>query len=157
MTITMTRPAPTAVAAVPADTVACLCVAVNLSGRLSILETSRGTRHGVALARRTVGGVVHRVALGEGIIAWLDGDDQDGSGELNWTATQMCTALSDAGFTGPSDAPFVCGPVLFTATAAGAAVGLSDAQLARVIDAHAAAEHPDTDLPGVPAAQDWDR
>ncbi len=154
MTITMTRPAPTAVAPVPADTDACLYVAVNLSGGLSIVDTLHSIGDGAALARRTVGGVVHHVALGGGITAWLDGDDQDGSGDLNWAATQMCTALCDTGFTGPNDAPFVCGPVLFTATAAGAAVGLSDAQLARVIDAHAAVEHPDADLPGVPAAQD---
>jgi hypothetical protein len=157
MTITMTRPAPTTAVALPADPHPILCIAVNLSGRLSIMDTGPDTHTGAALARRTVNGTVHRIALADGITAWLDGDDQDGTGELNWAATHMCAALTGATFNGPGDAPFVCGPVLFTATSAGEADGLSDTQLARLIDAHAAAEHPDADPLELPSAQDGDR
>lgn len=60
-------------------------------------------------------------------------------------------------FTGPDDAPFVCGLVLFTAarttgTTTGPTtglVGLSEQQPRRVVDAHAAASTDDpTDLAG---------
>jgi len=87
--------------------------------------------------RRTRTGITYRVDLDGGITCWLDGDHR--GGDLNWIATQMCTALSGGRFTGPDDAPFVCGLVLFTATGAAGPVGLSEEQLRRVVDAHAAA------------------
>jgi hypothetical protein len=156
MTITMTRPT-TVTATPPAQPDASLYLTVNPNGRLSIMDTSRAAITVAALARRTIGATVHRVALAGDITAWLDGDDQDGSGELNWAATHMCAALAGTAFTGPDDIPFVCGPVLFTSTATGDPVGLSDRQLARLIDAHAAVEHPDTDPLDLADAQDWDR
>jgi hypothetical protein len=158
MTITMTRPtaaATTATASADPDT--SLSVTVNPNGRLSILDISRGATTVAALARRTIGATVHRVALTDNITACLNGDDQDGSGELNWAATHMCAALAGTAFTGPDDIPFVCGPVLFTTTVTGEPVGLSDRQLARLVDAHAVVEHPDTDPLDLPDAQDRDR
>jgi hypothetical protein len=121
-----------------------LCYAtVSQSGRLRV----HTTRHDVAglfpLARRTATGTAYRIPLDGGITCWLDGDHQDGSGEINIAASRICAALSRRPFTDPWDAPFVCGPVLFTGPSrAGAAapVGLSDAQLARIADAHATAE-----------------
>ena len=112
-----------------------------------------------ALARRSIGGIVYRVPLTAGITAWLDGDDQDGTGELNWAATQMCATLATtaSGFTGPHDLPFVCGPVLFTTSAPDATIGLSDQQVALLTDAHAAVEHPDTDIVASADIPDWDR
>jgi hypothetical protein len=154
MTITITRPAPAAAPAPRIHPDTPLYAAVNVAGRLSITDTDTGVCDAASLARRTGGGAVHRIALADGITAWLDGDEQDGSGEVNWAATQMCTALCDTIFTGPHDAPFVCGLVLFVAATADHAVGLSDGQLARLIDAHAAAEHPDADPAEVPSTAD---
>ncbi|WP_432830860.1 hypothetical protein [Dactylosporangium sp. CA-092794] len=154
MTITMTRPTAAPTATRPADTDGGCYVTVNPNHRLSIMDAANGSATGVALAGRTIGGAVHRVALRAGVTVWLDGDDQDGSGELNWAATQMCAALSGGVFTGPHGLPFVCGPALFTATATGDTVGLSERQVALLVEAHAAVEHPDTDLAD---AADWDR
>jgi len=125
-----------------------LVVVVNLSGRLSVVDNSAGTGEGAAISRRTMTGTVYRVELGGGITAWLDGDHQHGTGELNRVATQMCAVLSGGGFTDPSGAPFVCGPVLFAGTDTAGPVGLRDAQLRRVADAHAASVE---DIDVVPA------
>jgi hypothetical protein len=97
-----------------------------------------------AMNRRTQTGITYRIDLGDGITCWLDGDQQDGSGDLNWVATQICTELSGGTFAGPDDTPFVCGPALFTGTAFTSTLGtgaieLSERQLRRVVDAHAAA------------------
>jgi hypothetical protein len=153
MTITMTRPTAAPTTTRPADTDGCY-LTVNPNGRLSIMDTACGSATAAALARRSIGGTVHRVRLTAGITAWLDGDDQDGGGELNWAATHMCTALAAGVFTGPADLPFVCGPALFTATATDGTPGLSDRQVALLVDAHAAVEHPDTEPADTP---DWDR
>jgi len=153
MTITLSRPTATT-AARPADTDARCYVTVNPNGRLSIMDTTGHAATAEALARRSTGGTVHRVALTAGITAWLDGDDQDGSGELNWAATQMCAALAAGVFTGPDDLPFVCGQALFTASATDDTAGLSDRQMALLVDAHATVEHPDTDPTDIP---DWNR
>jgi len=123
--------------------------AVSLSGRLCLLHAPADATTRAALGRRTATGTVYRIDLDGGITAWLDGDHQDGSGELNWAATQICAALSGDAFTDPWDAPFVCGPVLFTGTDPAGTntthpLGLCDAQLAHIIAAHAAAQ--DTEL-----------
>jgi len=102
MTITLAGLTATT-AARPAGTDAGCYVTVNPNGRLSIMDTTGHAATAEALARRSTGGTVHRVALTAGITAWLDGDDQDGSGELNWAATQMCAALAAGVFTGPDD------------------------------------------------------
>ena len=153
MTITTTRPTAARTATYLADTGAGCYVTVNPNNRLSIMDTTDAGTTAGALARRSLGGAVYRVALGAGITAWLDGDDQDGSGELNWAATGICTALAGGVFTGPHGLPFVCGPALFTA-ATGDLCGLSDRQVALLVDMHAAVEHPDTDPAEAP---DWDR
>jgi hypothetical protein len=155
MTITMTRPSPTAAPAVP-TTAPSLYLTVNLTGRLSTVDRQTGA-DGAALARRTTGGTVHRVSLASGITAWLDGEEQNGSGELNWVATHMLAALCSTAFTCGDDAPFVCGPVVFTATAVGEPVGLSDAQVVALIDAHAAVDQFDADFPGLSTMPGWDR
>jgi hypothetical protein len=141
MTITVTTPAPAPVAAgtgpVPraVRTPDAGCVAVSLSGRLRLSSTDTAAGP-AAMNRRTRTGTIYRIDLDRGITCWLDGDHHDGSGELNWVATQICAELSGGTFTDPWDAPFVCGPVLFTATGG---VALSEEQLRRVADAHAAA------------------
>ena len=120
---------------------------VSVCGSLRLpAAPSNGTA--TAMNRRTRSGTTLRIDLGDGIACWLDGDQQDGSGELNWVATQMCTALSGGTFVGPDDAPFVCGLALFTGTAGTGPVGLSEWQLRRVVDAHAAAS---VEQPGDPA------
>jgi hypothetical protein len=97
----------------------------------------------IAMNRRTRTGTTYRIDLDGGISCWLDGDQQDGDGALNWIATQMCGVLSGGAFDGPDDAPFVCGLVLFTGTAAGNGLhgprGLSEAQLRHVVNAYATA------------------
>jgi hypothetical protein len=140
MTITLTKPAPAGPAASDARHApepGCLA-AVSLSGQLR-LPPAGAVASTSAMSRRTRTGTVYRVDLDGGITCWLDGDHQDGSGQLNWVATAMCATLSGGTFTDPWDAPFVCGPVLFTATATSGPVALSDEQLRRVVDAHAAA------------------
>lgn len=143
-TMTLTRPAPaipatTAVPAVappPADLGYLAAVSVRGDLRLPAAASDATT---TAMHRRTQTGTTYRIDLGDGITCWLDGDQQDGSGELNWVATAMCTALSGDAFTGPDDAPFVCGLALFTGTAGTGPIRLSERQLRRVVDAHAAA------------------
>ena len=147
MTMTMTGSAgvaaPTASHRTPtsaaADTDGCYAV-ISLSGRLSVLEPAAGTAEGFPAGRRTATGTVYRIDLDAGITCWLDGDHQDGSGELNPAATHACTALSERPFSDPWDAPFVCGPVVFTGTEDGRPVGLTDAQLARIVEAYPADE-----------------
>ncbi len=156
MTITMTRPTAVPHPNRPADTDRGCYVTVNPNNRLSIMDIQGVGATAAALARRSIGGTVHRIGLGAGITAWLDGDDQDGSGELNWAATAICTALAGGVFTGPNGLPFVCGPVLFT-SATGDPAGLSDRQVALLVDAHAAAEYPDTEPADPTDAPDWDR
>lgn len=143
-TTTLTRPAPAApapAAGQPPPDLGCIA-AVSIAGALRLAAAPRNTTV-TAMARRTRTGSTYRIDLDDGIVCWLDGDQSDGSGELNWVATQMCTTLSGGIFTGPDDAPFVCGLVLLTGTAASAhgqrPVGLSERQLRRVVDAHAAA------------------
>lgn len=109
---------------------------VQLSGRLSIAEASTGGAL-FPLGRRTASGTAYRVALGEGITCWLDGDHL--GRDINPVATQVCLELSDDIFGGPDDAPFVCGPVLFTGGPTGTPAGLSDRQLRLIVDAHATA------------------
>jgi hypothetical protein len=145
MTMTMTMTTTGSAPANPAPSLAAFTpdlgcfAAVNLSGRLSLPSPDDAAGTG-PMSRRTHTGTAYRIDLGGGIACWLDGDHQDGSGGLNWVATQMCTELSGGTFTDPWDAPFVCGPALFTATAAGGTgpAALSDEQLRRVVDAHAA-------------------
>jgi hypothetical protein len=153
MTITLIKPAPAAdTPAAPQPSTELGCIAtVSPSGRLR-LPNAPSNQGAVAMSRRSRTGTTYRVGLGGGINCWLDGDDQDGNGELNWIATQMCTTLSGGAFTGPADAPFVCGLVLFTATAATGfhgtgLVGLSEDQLWRVVDAHATASNDDVGDP----------
>jgi hypothetical protein len=120
-----------------------LChVMISLSGKLSILDASNNGTGLFPLSRRTVTGAAYRIVLDEGLICWLDGDHQGGTGEINWVGTQVCTALSQQPYVDPWDEPFVCGPVLFTGSGSvgDLPVGLDDAQLRRVVDAHAAAE-----------------
>lgn len=124
-------------------------VAVSPSGRLRLPTTA--DVHSVAMHRRTHTGAIYRINLGGNINCWLDGDQHDGTGEVNPIATAMCTALSRGAFLGPNDAPFVCGLVLFTGTrhihlAGTGPVGLTDAQLRRIVDAHATASE-DLDAP----------
>nr|BFE56377.1 hypothetical protein GCM10020063_009030 [Dactylosporangium thailandense] len=115
---------------------ACIAV-VTASGQLR-LPAAPGNATTTAMHRRTRTGTAYRIDLGDGIACWLDGDQHDGSGELNWVATQMCSALSGGTFAGPHDAPFVCGLVMFTA--ASGPTALSERQLRRVVDAHATAD-----------------
>jgi hypothetical protein len=117
-------------------------VAVSPSGRLRLPTAT--DLSAVALHRRTGTGTIDRIDLGDNISCWLDGDQHDGSGEVNPVATAMCAALSGGAFRGPDDAPFVCGLVLFTGTRpvhrpGTGPVGLTDAQLRRIVDAHATA------------------
>lgn len=135
----MTKPAPTTVqpSTSPSTMVGCIA-AVSPSGRLRLPAAPSNTS-ALALSRRTSTGTTYRIDLGAGISCWLDGDQADGSGELNWVATIMCAALSDGTFVGLDDAPFVCGLVLFTGTAANGPAALSEQQLRRIVDAHAAA------------------
>jgi len=117
-------------------------VAIHPSGRLRLPATT--DLRAVAMHRRTGTGTIYRIDLDENISCWLDGDQHDGSGEVNPVATAMCAALSGGAFCGPDDAPFVCGLVLFTGThhRLGKATGpvtLTDTQLRSVVDAHAAA------------------
>jgi hypothetical protein len=157
MTIIIAPPTPTKTAAPTTRTQpdTSTCIAVNLAGRLSIVDGTLGIRDGTGLVRRSGSGTVHRIDLADGITAWADGDDQDGTGEVNWAATQMCAALCDTAFAGPYDAPFVCGPVLFTATSSSGPVGLSAVQLARLLDAHEAAERPDAEPADPPSSVDF--
>ena len=151
LSMTVTEPAPAA--ALPTAEVrpaepGCI-VAVSPSGRLRLPATV--DVRAVAMHRRTGTGTIYRIDLGGNISCWLDGDEHDGSGEVNPIATAMCTALSCGAFLGPDDAPFVCGLVLFTGTrhihrAGTGPVGLTDAQLRRIVDAHATASD-DLDAP----------
>ena len=139
MTVTMTRPAPAAAdesTAQPPTGVACIA-AVSPSGRLRLPATPTNAS-ALAMNRRTGTGRIYRIDLAAGISCWLDGDQHDGNGELNPVATGMCYALSGGSFVGPNDAPFVCGLVLFTGAAAAGPVALSEQQLRRIVDAHAA-------------------
>lgn len=141
-TMTLTRPTPAAPASTAAPAVKhppadlSYLATVSVRGELRLpAATSNATA--TAMHRRTQTGTAYRINLGDGIACWLDGDQQDGSGELNWVATQMCTALSGGTFLGPEDAPFVCGPALFTGTSAAGPAALSDEQLRRIVDVHA--------------------
>jgi hypothetical protein len=137
MTVTKPAPADPVSRAVPTPDAGCVAT-VSLSGRLRLSspDAAAGT---AAMNRRTRTGTIYHIDLDDAITCWLDGDHHDGSGELNWVATQICTELSGGTFTDPWDAPFVCGPVLFTATGTTDLVALSEQQLRRVVDAHAAA------------------
>ena len=124
-------------------------VAIHPSGRLRLPATT--DLRAVAMHRRTGTGTIYRIDLDENISCWLDGDQHDGSGEVNPVATAMCAALSGGAFCGLDDAPFVCGLVLFTGTrhvrrTAGGPIALTDAQLRRIVDAHATASD-DLDAP----------
>jgi hypothetical protein len=123
---------------------------VNLAGRLSVMDIPTGGTGLFPLGRRTSSGTVYRVDLGDGIACWLDGDHLGQC--INPVAAQLCLDLSGGTFIGPDDAPFVCGPVLFTGRNATGPVGLSDSQLRRIVDAHALAatgEPCDPDLTGL--------
>jgi hypothetical protein len=110
---------------------------VSVRGELLLLLAAANTATATAMRRRTQTGTAYRIDLDGGVTCWLDGDQQDGSGELNWAATQMCIALSGGTFAGADDATFVCGPALFTGTSAAGPVALSDEQVRRVVDTHA--------------------
>ncbi len=116
-------------------------VAVSPSGRLRLATATDVSA--AAMRRRTGTGTIYRIDLDDAISCWLDGDQHDGSGEVNLVATAMCAALSAGAISGPDDAPFVCGLVLFTGTRhvhhTTGPVALTDAQLRRIVDAHAAA------------------
>ena len=125
----------------PASAVADRCYAtISVAGRLTVLDATTSATGGFPNRRRTATGAAYRINLDGGISCWLDGDHQDGSGQLNWAATQICTALSRRPFTDPWDAPFVCGPVLFTGTDPVLPGALTDAQLARLIDTYTSHE-----------------
>src|SRR5205085_9900690 len=81
---------------------------VNPNGRLSIVDAADAVPTAAVLARRSIGGTVHRVTLTAGITAWLHGDDHDGTGELNWAATQMGAALAATAAVGPDHIPIPC-------------------------------------------------
>jgi hypothetical protein len=172
MTITLITPTPSAAAPYSgalasagervcsgrfASEIGCVAV-VAATGRLNLLEASNAVTP-AAMRRRTVTGLVHGIDLPAGITCWVDGDQQDGSGEPNDTATRMCLELSGGMFAGPDDAPFVCGPVLFTGSTG---QRLSDEQVARIIDARATAYRtavetvPDAAVDGVDADLSWD-
>ena len=119
---------------------------VNLNGRLSVMDAPDGGAELFPLGRRTTSGTVYRVDLGDDIACWLDGDHLGHC--INPVAAQLCAELSGGRFIGPDDAPFVCGPVLFVGANA---VGLSDSQLRRIVDAHAVAS---TDEQYEPASAD---
>lgn len=114
--------------------------AVNLTGRLSVLDAPANAAGLAPLSRRTTTGLVYRIDLDHGITCWLDGDHQHGAADINPIATHLCAALSTQPYTDPWDAPFVCGPVVFTGTDGSRLVALNDAQLTRLVDAHADAE-----------------
>jgi hypothetical protein len=150
-TLTLNRPTPARPTAVAPTSAAAPAVTqpsvdlgylatVSVRGEL-LLPAAANNATATALQRRTRTGTAYRIDLGDGITCWLDGDQQDGSGELNWAATQMCTALSGGTFLGPEDVPFVCGPALFcgtsTASPQAGPVALSDDQLRRIVDVHA--------------------
>lgn len=144
-TLTLPRPAPVAThepaqPSVEPPAGSGYFAVVSVSGGLR-LPTAANDATATSMHRRTQTGTTYRIDLGDGITCWLDGDQQDGSGQLNWVATQICTELSGGTFAGPHDAPFVCGPALFTGTAftGTGAYGLSERRLRRVVDAHAAA------------------
>jgi hypothetical protein len=129
----------------PAPAVAGRCyAALSVAGRLTVLDAATSATGGFPNLRRT--GTAYRIDLDGGLSCWLDGEDQDGSGELNWAATHICTALSRQPFTDPWDAPFVCGPVLFTGTGTdrGWPGALTDTQLARLVDTYTSRD-PDPD------------
>lgn len=111
-------------------------VTVQLSGRLSIADAPTG---GVLfpLGRRSASGTAYPVALGDGITCWLDGDQL--GRDINAVVTGMCVALSGGTFVGPDDAPFACGPVLFTGGPTGTPAGLLDRQLRCLVEAHTTA------------------
>lgn len=111
-------------------------VTVQLSGRLSIADAPTG-RALFPLGRRSASGTAYPVALADGITCWLDGDHL--GRDINPVATAMCAELSGGTFVGPDDAPFACGPVLFTAGPTDTPAGLSDQQLRRIVDAHTTA------------------
>jgi hypothetical protein len=142
-TLTLTRPAPAAAPAPAQPSVephagSGYVAVVSVGGGLR-LPVAANDATATAMNRRTQTGTTYRIDLGDGITCWLDGDQQDGSGDLNWVATQIGTELSGGTFAGPDDAPFVCGPALFTGTTGNSPGGLSERQLRRVVDAHAAA------------------
>jgi hypothetical protein len=142
MTSTVYQPTPTRTTGVAtlAPEPACIVV-VTPSGRLR-LPTAPAQADASVLPRRTRTGTTYRIELPGGIACWLDGDHY--AGELNWPATQMCQQLSHGSFTGPDDAPFVCGPVLFTGTGRdGVLIALSERQVRRVVEAYAAVDEPD--------------
>jgi hypothetical protein len=135
MTSTLYRPTPTGASGTALSGDPACIAEVTASGQLRL---PAAPAEPTMLGRRTRTGTTYRIRLSDGITCWLGGDHY--AGELNWPATQMCEQLSDGRFTGPDDAPFVCGPALFTCTdAEGAPIALSEPQLRRLVDAHAAA------------------
>ncbi len=109
---------------------------VNLSGRLTYLDTVDAL---TALHRRTQTGTTYRIELGDGLAVWLDGDVHPAGG-INWVATHMATDVLGKPYACPWDAPFLCGPVIFTGAGPGAGAGLAEQHLALLVDAHAAVE-----------------
>ncbi|MGC5054936.1 hypothetical protein ACLQ2S_26225 [Micromonospora sp. DT48] len=107
---------------------------VSLSGRLTFLDTVDALTD---FHRRTQTGTTYRIELGDGLAVWLDGDVHP-AGDINWAASHMATDVLGKPYACPWDAPFLCGPVIFTGARPGA--GLTEEHLALLVDAHAAAE-----------------
>ncbi|MEJ3741804.1 hypothetical protein WEI85_00680 [Actinomycetes bacterium KLBMP 9797] len=124
-------------------------VTVSLSGRLSVIDAPDGGAGLFPLGRRNTTGRVYRVDLGGDIVCWLDGDHIGRT--VNPIATRICEALSIEELPAWWNRRFAFGQVIFTgASATGVPAGLSDEQLARIVDEHAHAnEHTD--------ALDWHR
>ncbi|MCZ7375287.1 hypothetical protein [Micromonospora sp. WMMC250] len=107
---------------------------VGPSGRLTVLEAAADG------GRRITTGAAFRVRLDEYTVMWLE-DDQQGNGVPNWTATQMALETTGRPYLGPWDAPYLCGPVIFTGAGRHAEpIGLTDRQFSLLVDAHAATE-----------------
>ncbi|MFG3642468.1 hypothetical protein ACGF3C_19615 [Micromonospora sp. NPDC047762] len=134
MTITAMRPPLDARKSVPTPAQQVTYLMVGPSGRLTVLEAPADG------GRRITTGAAYRVQLDEYTVMWLE-DDQQGSGVPNWAATQMALETTGRPYLGPWDAPYLCGPVIFTGAGRHAEpVGLTDRQFSLLVDAHAATE-----------------
>ncbi|MFF0348914.1 hypothetical protein ACFYP0_14565 [Micromonospora arida] len=139
MTITAMRPPLDIRKSTPAPAQQATYLMVGPSGRLTVLEAP-ADGGGLRLGRRITTGAAYRVQLDECTVMWFE-DDQQGRGVPNWAATQMALETSGRSYLGPWDAPYLCGPVIFTGAGRGAEpIGLTDRQFSLLVDAHAATE-----------------
>ncbi|WP_444951081.1 hypothetical protein [Micromonospora ureilytica] len=134
MTITAMRPSLDTRKSAPAPAQQATYLMVGPSGRLTVLAAPADGD------RRITTGAAYRVQLDECTVMWLE-DDQQGRGVPNWTATQMALETTGLPYLGPWDAPYLCGPVIFTGAGRDAEpIGLTDRQFSLLVDAHAATE-----------------